>query len=89
MSVVVWIIAGGVVGWVCCKFLEKSGEMGPVLSTIVGALAGFTGGKIVAPMLSAANDAPNDLSVFSVFSAVAVAAGVMALRNFVRVRFDY
>ncbi len=88
MSVAIWIIAGGAVGWVCCNLLRASGGMGPVFSTIVGALAGFTGGKVIAPMLSAANDAPAEFSVFPVFAAIGVAAGVMALRNFVHVRYD-
>ena len=89
MNIAIWIIVGGVVGWVSCTYLDASGEMGPVASIIVGALGGFAGGNIVAPMLGGATDTPNEFSMFATFAAVATAGGVMALRNFVRMRFDY
>ena len=89
MNIAIWVIAGGIVGWISCRFLDASGDMGPVASIIVGALGGFAGGNMIAPMFSAATDTPGEFSMFPVFAAVATAGGVMAVRNFVRMRFDF
>jgi hypothetical protein len=45
-----------------------------VVSVIIGALGGFIGGKVIAPMFTAAAAVPADFSVFALFFAGAFLA---------------
>jgi uncharacterized membrane protein YeaQ/YmgE (transglycosylase-associated protein family) len=82
MNIVMWIVAGGVVGWASYKYLNVNAALGLVISITVGVLGGFFGGNILAPMLGASTDAPNDFSGFALFVASASAAGWLLAVDF-------
>jgi uncharacterized membrane protein YeaQ/YmgE (transglycosylase-associated protein family) len=58
-----------------------------VVSIIIGAVGGLFGGNVLAPMLGAVADAPNDFSLFSMIIALGSAAGCLAISNLVSNRF--
>ena len=77
MNIPIWIIAGAVIGWIGCSMLNINEKRGLALSIVIGGLGGLFGGNIVAPLLGAAIDTPNDFSGFSLFVAMATAAGCL------------
>ena len=83
MNVVMWVLAGGVLGWLSYMFLNAIGAWGAIVSSIIGAVGGFAGGNVFAPMLGAVREAPNEFSLFSMAVALASAAGLLALVNLV------
>lgn len=50
MNVILWILAGGIVGWVGCSALHVNASRGLVLSAIIGAVGAFFGGNVLAPI---------------------------------------
>ena len=87
MEIVVWMLAGGILGWIGYKFLNFNEGRGMMVSMIIGAVGGFFGGKIVAPMFTAPAAIPADLSTSAVIFAVAVAAVFLYAGNFVHDRW--
>ena len=83
MNVLMWVVAGGVLGFLSYMFLNAVGAWGAIVSTIIGAVGGFAGGNVLAPMLGAVREAPNEFSVFSMLVALASAAGLLAVGNLV------
>ena len=78
MNVPLWIIAGGVLGWLLRSKMGLDATRG-AFAVLVGAVGGFVGGNVLAPMLGAATDAPNEFNVFSMVVAVASAAACLTV----------
>jgi len=83
MNIVMWMLAGGVLGWVGYKFFDFNEGRGMMVSVIIGIVGGFFGGKIVAPMFTAAAAVPANFSLSALFFAAAVAAAFLAVGNLV------
>lgn len=86
MNIPIWIIAGAVLGWIGCSLVHVSDARRIVVSIVIGAVAGFFGGNVVAPMLGAATDTPNDFSVFSLIVAMGSAVVCLMVGNLLRRR---
>jgi len=87
MNIAMWVLAGGVIGWMGFAMLNANQERGMVLSIIVGVLGGLFGGNVLAPMLGAVTDTPNDFSLFSMAIAVTSAVACLAIGNLVSNRY--
>lgn len=87
MNIAMWVLAGGVLGWIGYAALKVNEGRGMVVSIIIGAIGGFAGGNVLAPMLGAVVETPNDFSLFSMTIALASAAGCLALGDLVYKRF--
>jgi len=87
MNIAMWVLAGGILGWMSYAILRASAEGGMVISIMIGVVGGFFGGNVLAPMLGAVADAPNDFSLFSMVIALASAAGCLAIGNLLSNRY--
>jgi uncharacterized membrane protein YeaQ/YmgE (transglycosylase-associated protein family) len=83
MNIAMWVVAGGMLGWIGFTILRANAERGMVVSIIISAVGGLFGGNVVAPMLGAVADAPNDFSLFSMVIALASAAACLVIGNLV------
>jgi len=83
MNIVMWMLAGGILGWVGYSYLNFNEGRGKIVSIIIGAMGGFLGGKMVAPMFTAAVAVPGDFSLSALFFAAAIAAAFLAVGNLV------
>jgi uncharacterized membrane protein YeaQ/YmgE (transglycosylase-associated protein family) len=87
MNIVMWMLAGGILGWVGCAFLGFNEERGMVVSVIIGTAGGLFGGKLIAPMFTAAAAVPEAFSLSALLFAAAVAAAFVAVGNLVGKRW--
>lgn len=87
MNIAMWVLAGGALGWIGYAHLKVNEERGMVISVIIGAVGGLFGGNVLAPMLGAITDAPNELNLFSLFIAAASAAGCLVIANLLSTRY--
>lgn len=87
MNIAMWVVLGGMLGWIGFTILRANAERGMVVSIIIGAVGGLFGGNVLAPMLGAVADAQNDFSLFSTIIALGSAAGCLAISNLVSNRF--
>jgi uncharacterized membrane protein YeaQ/YmgE (transglycosylase-associated protein family) len=81
MDLVMWILAGGILGWASCAYLRYNQARGVVVSTILGAAGGMIGGKLVAPIFL--TPAAADFSIPALFFAAAVATGLLVAGNMI------
>ena len=87
MNVAMWVLAGGLVGWIGYAYLKANEDRGLVISIIIGVVGGFFGGNVLAPMLGAVTDMPNNFNMFSMVVALASAAGCLGIGNLLSNRF--
>ena len=88
MSTFLWVLAGGMLGWIAYAFLDLSAGRGQLVSVIIGALGGVLGGKLVAPMFGVVSETPGDFSAATMAIAVMASAAVLLLGHFVYDKWD-
>jgi uncharacterized membrane protein YeaQ/YmgE (transglycosylase-associated protein family) len=82
MNIAIWILAGGILGWVGYAFLGFNAERAKLVPILIGAAGGFFGGKVVAPLFTA-GAVPVSFSMVALVFAAIVAAAFLAAGNFV------
>ena len=87
MNIAMWILAGGVLGWVGIAYLKLNEQRGTVISIIIGMFGAFFGGNVLAPMLGAVTDTPNDFSLFALTIALASATAFLTISDLLSRRF--
>ena len=81
MNVAMWVLAGGALGWIGFAYLRVNRDLGLATAVIIGAVGGFFGGNVLAPMLGAVTDTPNVFNLFSMAVALGSAAMCLAIVN--------
>ncbi len=81
MNVVLWLIAGGAVGWVACSALHVNASRGLVVSAIIGVVGAFFGGHVLAPIFHSATVNPGDFSPFALLTAAASAIACVVVSD--------
>ena len=83
MNIAMWVVLGGILGWIGFTILRANADRGMLVSILIGAVGGLFGGNVLAPMLGAVVDTPNDFSLFSLVIALVSAAGCLAIGHLV------
>lgn len=86
MELVLWLLAGAVLGWVAIAYFGLNQDRGTIVSIVIGASGGIIGGKLVAPMFVAAT-APGEFSMAALIVVLASAAACLVGGNVVHNRF--
>ncbi|HEY5638323.1 MAG TPA: hypothetical protein VIS77_15645 [Burkholderiales bacterium] len=92
MNFFIWMLAGAAVGWLAVSFMGFNEQRGTIVATIIGAVGGIAGGKLVAPLFAAASvtaAAPSDINTMAVVSAVGTAAVFVAAGHFLEEKFGF
>ena len=87
MNTIIWMLAGGILGLAGYSFLRLNAQRGPMVSIVLGALGGFIGGKMIAPMFTAGAAVPGDFSISALAFAAIVAVAFLAVSNLVQNRW--
>jgi uncharacterized membrane protein YeaQ/YmgE (transglycosylase-associated protein family) len=51
MGFLIWLIIGGIVGWLASMIMRTDGQQGILLNIVVGIVGAFIGGWLISPML--------------------------------------
>lgn len=51
MGILVWLIVGGVVGWLASIIMRTNAQQGILLNIIVGIVGAFLAGLIISPLI--------------------------------------
>jgi uncharacterized membrane protein YeaQ/YmgE (transglycosylase-associated protein family) len=65
MSFIVWLIVGGLLGWVASMIMGTNDRQGMLLNIVVGIVGAFLGGLLLAPLFGTGTINQGDLSVSS------------------------
>jgi uncharacterized membrane protein YeaQ/YmgE (transglycosylase-associated protein family) len=80
MGIILWLIVGGVIGWLASIIMRTDGQQGIFLNIIVGIVGAFIGGLVMSG--GSINSAPLTLTSFLVSLLGAVI--LLAIVNLVR-----
>jgi uncharacterized membrane protein YeaQ/YmgE (transglycosylase-associated protein family) len=51
MNFLIWLIVGGIVGWLASIVMKRDGQQGMLLNVVVGIVGSAIGGWFISPML--------------------------------------
>jgi uncharacterized membrane protein YeaQ/YmgE (transglycosylase-associated protein family) len=89
MNFLIWLIVGGIVGWLASIVMRTDGQQGLILNIVVGIVGAFVAGLVLTPMLGVGTINQSNFSlpglVVSFFGAVILLA-IVNLFNRGRVR---
>lgn len=81
MNVILWIVAGGIVGLMAFAALNLNLRRGLVVSIVIGMVAGYVGGRLLAPLFGATVGEAGDLNPLALLVAAATALGCLSLSD--------
>ena len=87
MEMIVWLLAGAVVGWVSFTFFKYSEGRGMFVSLVIGATGALIGGHLLAPAVGAAAAVAGTFSAAAFFVALASAGALLFVGDRIHDRF--
>ena len=51
MGIIIWLVIGGIVGWLASIVMKRDGSQGLVMNVIVGIVGALLGGFLISPLV--------------------------------------
>jgi uncharacterized membrane protein YeaQ/YmgE (transglycosylase-associated protein family) len=83
-----WVLAGGIAGWVGFKFIGANENHGMMISIFIGVVGGFFGGNVLAPMFGGAAPVQGAINTFALVMAAIAAVTCLFIGEMLARRFD-
>jgi uncharacterized membrane protein YeaQ/YmgE (transglycosylase-associated protein family) len=84
VNFIVWLILGGLIGWIASKVMRTDAQQGVFLNIVVGVVGAMLAGWLISPLLGAATINQNDFSLLGLFVSFLGAIVLLAIVNLIR-----
>ena len=84
MNLIIWLVIGGVVGWLASLLMRTDEQQGIVLNVVVGVVGAFLAGWFISPLVGVGTINQNDFSLASVLVSLIGAVILLAIVNLFR-----
>ena len=88
MGILIWLLVGGLVGWLASVIMKTDGSQGIVLNVVVGIVGALIAGYFISPLVGVSTINQNALNLGSILvslvGAVILIAVVKAVRSVAR-----
>lgn len=54
MGLIVWLVIGGIIGWLASIVMKTNAQQGLILNVVVGIVGSWLGGRFIAPLIGGA-----------------------------------
>ncbi|HRQ39192.1 MAG TPA: GlsB/YeaQ/YmgE family stress response membrane protein [Chloroflexota bacterium] len=84
MNFIIWIIVGGILGWLASLVMGTDRQQGLLLNIIVGIVGAFLAGLVLTPILGIGTINQSDFSLPGLIVSFLGALGLLAIINLFR-----
>jgi uncharacterized membrane protein YeaQ/YmgE (transglycosylase-associated protein family) len=63
MNLILWLVLGGVIGWLASLLMKTDGQQGIILNVVVGIVGALIGGWFISPLVGVGTINQNNFSV--------------------------
>lgn len=79
MNFIIWLVVGGLIGWVASMIMKTDGQQGIVLNVVVGIVGAFLGGLLLSPLVGESTINQSDFSIGGLLVSLAGAVLLLAI----------
>lgn len=83
MGIILWLIIGGVVGWLASLVMRRDGSQGIILNIVVGIIGSILGAWLIGPIVGAPSINSGEISVGSLLVSFLGAVILLAIVNLI------
>jgi uncharacterized membrane protein YeaQ/YmgE (transglycosylase-associated protein family) len=83
MGIILWLIIGGVVGWLASLVMRRDASQGIILNIVVGIVGAMLGGWLIGPLLGAPSINSGEISIASLLVSFLGAVVLLAIVNLI------
>ena len=83
MNFIIWLIIGGLIGWLASMLMKTDGQQGVFLNVIVGIVGAMLGGWFISPLVGVATINQNNFSMPTLLVSFVGAVILLAIVNLV------
>lgn len=84
MNFILWLIVGGILGWVASMIMRTNEQQGILLNIVVGIVGALLAGWLLSPLLGAGTINQGDFSLTALFVSLVGAVILLAIVNLIR-----
>ena len=84
MNILIWLVIGGVIGWLASLMMRTDGQQGILLNVVVGIVGALLGGWLISPLVGAGTINSNDFSIAGLGVSLLGAVILLAIVNLFR-----
>jgi uncharacterized membrane protein YeaQ/YmgE (transglycosylase-associated protein family) len=86
VNFIIWLVVGGVIGWIASLIMKTDAQQGLFLNVVVGIVGALLGGWLLSPLVGAGTLNQGDFSVMGLLVSLAGAIILLFLVNLIRRR---
>jgi uncharacterized membrane protein YeaQ/YmgE (transglycosylase-associated protein family) len=84
MNLIIWLVVGGILGWVASKIMGTDAQQGVILNVVVGIVGALLAGWLISPLVGEATINQGDFSLPGLLVSLVGAVVLLAIVNFFR-----
>ena len=85
MGIIVWLVMGGLVGWIASMIMGTNAQQGIIINVVVGIVGAVIGGWLIGPWLGAGS-INEGITIMSFIVSLIGAVILLAILNFIQRR---
>ena len=84
MNILIWLIVGGVIGWLASLVMRTDGQQGIILNVVVGFVGAVLAGWLISPLVGVSTINQANFSLPALVVSLVGAIALLAIVGFVR-----
>jgi uncharacterized membrane protein YeaQ/YmgE (transglycosylase-associated protein family) len=84
MNFIIWLVVGGLIGWVASMIMKTDAQQGVILNVVVGIVGAFIGGWLISPLVGVPTINQDAFSVGALLVSLLGAVILLAIVNLLR-----
>ena len=84
MNFIIWLVIGGVIGWIASMVMKTDGQQGIILNVVVGIVGAMLGGWLISPLIGVGTINQDNFSLPAMLVSFVGALILLAIVNFFR-----
>lgn len=84
MNFIIWLVAGGVIGWLASMLMNTNDQQGMFLNVVVGILGAMLAGWFISPLIGVGTINQDNFSLPALLVSFAGAAVLLGIVNLVK-----
>lgn len=84
MNIIIWLVVGGVIGWVASLIMRTDAQQGIILNVVVGIVGALLAGWFLSPLFGVSTINQSNFSIPSLVVSLVGAVALLGIVNLVR-----